>query len=190
MRKILGCFLIAIIVLTTPLWAEGGTFPLAAAERYFTIIEKGEVDAIARLMADDENYIPEEDPETFKALQFMVEFFHMITHEFGQLTAGDGTAELEVEISSPDMMWVFNESITEFLPIAFELAMSEEEVIDSQMETLLMELMMKYLFDPQAPRIVTPVVMELELQDGLWHVMPTDEFLTALLGNFDQAISE
>jgi len=190
MRKILGCLLIAIIVMATPLWAEGSPSPLAAAEQYFSIIEKGEVDAIARLISDDEEYVPEEDPETLESLQFMVEIFHMITHSFGQLTTAEETAVLEAQVTTPDMVWVFSEAIAEILPIAFELAMSEEEVTDAQMETMLVEAMMKYLYDPEAPRIVTPVALQLEFEDGQWYVVQTDELFSALIGNFDLAFTE
>ncbi len=163
---------------------------MAAAERYFSIIEQGEVDVIARLISDDEEYVPEEDPETLESLQFMVEIFHMIAHNFGQLTTAGDSAVLEAEVTTPDMVWVFSEAIAEILPIAFELAMSEEEVSDTQMETMLVESMMKYLHDPEAPRIATPVVLQLESRDGLWYVVQTDELFSALIGNFDLAFTE
>lgn len=190
MRKILGCLLIALIVMATPLWAEGSPSPLAAAERYFNIIEKGEVDAIARLISDDKEYVPEEDLETMESLQFMIEIFHMITHSFGQLTTTGNSAVLEAQVTTPDMIWVFSEAIAEILPLAFELAMSEEEVTDAQMETMLLQAMMKYLYDPKAPRIVTPVALQLESQDGLWYLVQTDELFSALIGNFDLAFTE
>ena len=190
MRKILGFLLIAFIVMATPLWAEGSPSPMAAAERYFNIIEKGEVDEIARLISDDEEYAPEEDPETLESLQFMVEIFHMVTHSFGQLTTSGTSAVLEAQVTTPDMVWVFSEAISEILPLAFELAMSEEEVTDVQMETMLVQAMMKYLYDPESPRIVTPVSLQLEMKDGLWHVVQTDELFSALIGNFDLAFPE
>ena len=190
MRKILGCLVIAIFIMAAPLWAEGSPSPVTAAERYFNIIEKGEVDAIARLISGEDEYVPEDDPETLESLQFMVEIFHMITHSFGQLTTAGDSAILEAEVTTPDMVWVFSEAIGEILPIAFELAMSEEEVTDAQMETMLVEAMMKYLYDPEAPRIVTQVALQLELRDGLWYVVQTDELFSALIGNFDLAFTE
>ena len=190
MRKIFGCLLIAIFIMAAPLWAEGSPSPMAAAERYFSIIENGEVDAIARLISDDDEYVPEEDPETLESLQFMVEIFHMITHSFGQLTTTGDSAVLEAEVNTPDMVWVFSEAIAEILPIAFELAMSEEEVSDTQMETMLVEAMMRYLYDPEAPQIVTQVALQLEFDDGQWYVVQTDELFSALIGNFDLAFTE
>jgi hypothetical protein len=55
---------------------------------------------------------------------------------------------------------------------------------------MLVQAMMKYLYDPESPRIVTPVALQLELRDGLWHVVQTDELFSALIGNFDLAFSE
>lgn len=167
-----------------------GPSPDKVVRDFFDAMIKGDFVTAAKLagVADIQTDVLK-TPKDQQGEQIVKSILARVTYEIGGKKINGNKAEVSVKVTSPDLLRITGQVMTELLPVAFAMAFSQEQSSQNT-EALFEQYFENAIKDPNAPMVTSDITVQLERKNGSWVIKPDDALLNAITGNLAKAFSE
>lgn len=187
------CRRVSTVLVVALLFSAGclsGPSPDKVVTDFFDALIKGDFVTAAKLagVADIQTDVLK-TPKDQQGAQIVKSILARVAYETGSKKINGDRAEVSVRVTSPDLLRITGQVMTELLPMAFAMAFSQEQSSQSA-EALFEQYFENAIKDPNAPMVTSDITVQLERKDGSWVIKPDDALLNAITGNLAEAFSQ
>lgn len=182
MKKLL-CLLLSLVLIISVVGCSGSN-PKSTVSSYLDSFINGNPEEAYKFVKDsvdssDEKLINNDDSEFNSAMK---KAYEKITYKIVNSTIDGNTAQVETEITAPDLKIIMMEIIQQAMPLAFASAFSENSDNDS-MDELMNTILIDKLKSEDLPMVTNTVKINLVKENGEWLIEMDDNLVNALTGN-------
>ncbi|RCX13505.1 uncharacterized protein DUF4878 [Anaerobacterium chartisolvens] len=187
-KAIILCLLFTLTASLASCTSASGS-PDKAVSSFFEAIKEADVNTASKYLSSASDDLTYDDEEQEK---IMKKIFNNLDYKIISTEKDGDTATVNVKITSPDLVKIVSEMISELMPKLFEMALSGDENADQNSEELIKQYFDNSLSSPDMPLISSDVEIKLSYSKDKksWLIVPDDSLINAMTGNAAKAFAE
>ncbi len=187
-KVIILCLIFTLTASLASCTSESGS-PDKSVSGFFDAIKESDMNTASKYLSsagDSFTYDDEQQEKIMKNIFSKLDYEIILTEKDGE------TATVNVKITSPDLVKIVSEMISELMPQLFEMALSGNENADQNSEELIEQYFDNSLSSPDVPLTSSDVEIKLSYSKDKksWLIDPDDNMINAMTGNAAQAFAE
>lgn len=177
-----------VILMTFSLMGCSQPKPEESVNKFFENLKKGDFKTASNYIGNDKNGTSLFSDNKEEALTKQI--FSKVSCEVVSSSVQGDNAVVKTKVTSPDLVKITGNMITELLPKIMSMAFSGGTKEDS--EKMVNDYYAKSLSDPNAPKTTSEVNINLVMdkEKKIWIIKGDDALLNALTGNLSKAVNE